>query len=64
MLHRLYCKAILDERSRLQVSNENDKLAAIYVNEQPYESLYSLPEGLAFGTIFPNLNMPYGKLSK
>ena len=46
------------------MSNENDKLADIYVNEQPYESLYSLPEGLAFGTIFPNLNMPYGKLSK
>ena len=46
------------------MSAKNDKLAAIYVNEQPYECLYSLPEGLAFGTIFPNLNMPYGKQNK
>lgn len=39
-------------------------LAALYINEQPYNSLYSLPEALTFGTIFPELNMPYSKINR
>lgn len=39
-------------------------LAALYISEQPYNSLYSLPEALSFGTIFPELNMPYSKINR
>ena len=43
------------------MNGKNDNLAAIYINEQPYNSLYSLKEALCLGTIFPGLNMPYIK---
>ncbi len=46
------------------MNNNKMSLAAIYISEQPYNSLYSLPEALSFGTIFPELNMPYSKINR
>lgn len=41
--------------------NKNNDLAVLYINEQPYTGLYPLKEALCAGTVFPQLNKPYGK---
>jgi len=35
------------------------KPAHLHIASQPYGELYSLPEALKYGTIFPIMNMPY-----
>jgi hypothetical protein len=43
---------------------KNVRLATAYVPFQKFCTLYSPMEGLAMGTIFPELYSPYGKMKK
>ncbi len=44
-----------------QTIEQNLPLAAIFIERQPYGTLYNLPEALRNGTVFANLNKPYIK---
>ena len=47
-----------------ETSIKNVRLATAYVPFQKLCSLYSPIEGLIKGTVFPELNSPYGKMKK
>lgn len=40
------------------------QLAELYIERQPYVTLYTPCDALKSGTVFPNLNFPYVKACK